>query len=40
MAEQPAFFLKKEWQDITVEYGLLESVGDFEFASRLFPTIG
>lgn len=32
MADQPAVFLKKEWQDITVEYGLLESVGDFEFA--------
>jgi AraC family transcriptional regulator len=31
MADQPAFFLRKEWQDITVEYGLLESVGDFEF---------
>ncbi len=32
MTEQPSLFLKKEWQDITVEYGLLESVGDFEFA--------
>ncbi|MBD3884538.1 helix-turn-helix transcriptional regulator [Phormidium tenue FACHB-886] len=32
MADQPSLFLKKEWQDITVEYGLLESVGDFEFA--------
>lgn len=32
MAEQPSLFLKQEWQDITVEYGLLESVGDFEFA--------
>jgi len=32
MADLPSLFLKKEWQDITVEYGLLESVGDFEFA--------
>jgi AraC family transcriptional regulator len=32
MTEQPSLFLKKEWQDITVEYGLLESVGNFEFA--------
>lgn len=32
MTERPSLFLKKEWQDITVEYGLLESVGDFEFA--------
>ncbi|HEY9664341.1 MAG TPA: AraC family transcriptional regulator [Allocoleopsis sp.] len=32
MTKQPSLFLKKEWQDITVEYGLLESVGDFEFA--------
>lgn len=32
MTAQPSLFLKKEWQDITVEYGLLESVGDFEFA--------
>ncbi|MBD1909029.1 MULTISPECIES: hypothetical protein [unclassified Leptolyngbya] len=32
MTDQPSLFLKKEWQDITVEYGLLESVGDFEFA--------
>ncbi|MBD1851756.1 AraC family transcriptional regulator [Leptolyngbya sp. FACHB-711] len=32
MTEQPSLFLKKEWQNITVEYGLLESVGDFEFA--------
>ncbi|NJO79543.1 MAG: helix-turn-helix transcriptional regulator [Cyanobacteria bacterium RM1_2_2] len=29
---QPSLFLTKEWQDITVEYGLLESVGDFDFA--------
>ncbi|HEY9620658.1 MAG TPA: AraC family transcriptional regulator [Crinalium sp.] len=32
MTEQPSLFLKKEWQDMTVEYGLLESVGNFEFA--------
>lgn len=32
MADQPSLFLKQEWQDITVEYGLLESVGNFEFA--------
>jgi len=32
MTEQPSLSLKKDWQDITVEYGLLESVGDFEFA--------
>lgn len=32
MTERPSLFLKKEWQDITVEYGLLESVGGFEFA--------
>lgn len=32
MTEQPSLFLKKEWQDITIEYGLLESVGNFEFA--------
>lgn len=32
MTDQPSLLLKKEWPDITVEYGLLESVGDFEFA--------
>nr|RNJ67968.1 MAG: hypothetical protein EDM05_17870 [Leptolyngbya sp. IPPAS B-1204] len=32
MADQPSVFLKQEWQDITVEYGWLEEVGDFEFA--------
>lgn len=32
MASQPSLSLKKKWQDIIVEYGLLQSVGDFEFA--------
>ncbi|WP_316431682.1 hypothetical protein [Leptolyngbya sp. NK1-12] len=32
MADQPSVFLKQEWQDIAVEYGWLEEVGDFEFA--------
>ncbi|MBD2034479.1 helix-turn-helix transcriptional regulator [Leptolyngbya sp. FACHB-321] len=31
MTDQPALLLRKEWKDITVEYGLMEAVGDFDF---------
>lgn len=31
MTHQPALFLRKEWKYITVEYGLMEAVGDFDF---------
>lgn len=31
MTHQPAFFLRKEWKDIAVEYGMMEAVGEFDF---------
>jgi AraC family transcriptional regulator len=31
MTQKPAFFLRKEWKDIAVEYGVMEAVGDFDF---------
>jgi AraC family transcriptional regulator len=31
MTHQLALFLRKEWKDITVEYGVMEAVGEFDF---------
>jgi AraC family transcriptional regulator len=31
MTDRLAIFLRKEWQDIAVEYGVMEAVGEFDF---------